>query len=150
MGCEIGQEREWSHDRSLDWDLLGDPDHQGVQLLVRELNRIYRDEPALWQLDFDGTGFEWIDANDADQNVLSFCRYSEGRERALACVANLSGTERPGYRIGLPRQGAWQVALDTTMVNGGYRSTEPTPWHGFDHSLTIDLPSMSVVWLVNG
>ncbi|HEV2759909.1 MAG TPA: 1,4-alpha-glucan branching enzyme, partial [Acidimicrobiales bacterium] len=149
MGCEIGQEREWSHDRSLDWDLLGDPSHQGVQLLVRELNRIYRDEPALWEVDFEGDGFEWIDANDADQNVLSFCRYSRGRERSLACIANLSGTDRPGYRIGLPRQGSWEVALDTTMVNGGYRSTEPTPWHGFNQSLTIDLPSMSVVWLVN-
>ena len=149
MGCEIGQEREWSHDRSLDWDLLGDPSHQGVQLLVRELNRIYRDEPALWEVDFEGEGFEWIDANDADQNVLSFCRYSQGGERSLACIANLSGSDRPGYRIGLPRQGSWEVALDTTMVNGGYRSTEPTPWHGFNQSITIDLPSMSVVWLVN-
>ena len=116
---------------------------------MAELNRIYLDEPALWEVDFDGEGFEWIDANDADQNVLSFCRYSAGRERSLACVANFSGTDRPGYRIGLPRQGAWEVVLDTTMVNGGYRSTEPTPWHGFDHSLTIDLPSLGVVWLVN-
>ena len=149
MGCEIAQEREWSHDRSLDWDLLGDPGHHGVQQLVAEMNRIYRDEPALWEVDFDGEGFEWIDANDADQNVLSFCRYSADRSRSLACIANLSGSDRPGYRIGVPRQGAWEVALDTTMVNGGYRTTDPTPWHGFDQSLTIDLPSLSVVWLVN-
>jgi 1,4-alpha-glucan branching enzyme len=149
MGCEIGQEREWSHDRSLDWDLLGDAGHHGVQQLVAGLNRIYRDEPALWQVDFEGEGFEWIDANDADQNVLSFCRYSAGRERSLACVANFSGSDRPGYRIGLPKQGSWEVVLDTTMVNGGYRSTEPTPWHGFGQSLTIDLPSLGVVWLVN-
>ncbi len=149
MGCEIGQGREWSHDRSLDWDLLGDAGHHGVQQLVRELNRIYRDEPALWQVDFDGSGFEWIDANDADQNVLSFCRYSEGRERALACIANLSGSDRPGYRIGVPKQGAWEVVLDTTTVNGGYRSTDPIPWHGFEQSLVIDLPSQSVVWLTN-
>jgi len=149
MGCEIAQEREWSHDRSLDWDLLGDPGHAGVQQLVAELNRIYRNEPALWEVDFGDEGFEWIDANDADQNVLSFCRHSADRSRSLACVANLSGSYRPGYRIGVPKQGSWEVALDTTMMNGGYRSTEPTPWHGFDHSLTIDLPSLSVIWLVN-
>jgi 1,4-alpha-glucan branching enzyme len=150
MGCEIGQEREWSHDRSLDWDLLGDPSHRGIQELVREMNRIYRQEPALWERDFDGSGFEWIDANDADQNVLSFVRYSGDRSRSLACVANLSGADRPGYRIGVPMQGAWNVVLDTTMANGGHRTTEPTCWHGFDHSLTIDLPALSVVWLING
>ena len=149
MGCEIGQEREWSHDRSLDWDLLGDPDHRGVQALVQELNRIYREEPALWERDFEESGFEWIDANDADQNVLSFVRHSADRSHSLACVANLSGTERPGYRIGVPKQGGWEAVLDTTMVNGGYRATDPTPWHGFDQSLTVDLPALSVVWLVN-
>ncbi|HEX3621130.1 MAG TPA: 1,4-alpha-glucan branching protein GlgB [Acidimicrobiales bacterium] len=149
MGGELAQEREWSHDRSLDWDLLGDPGHRGVQDLVRSLNRIYLQEPALWEVDFDGAGFEWIDANDADQNVLSFVRYSAGRARSLACVANLSGVDRPGYRIGLPRAGHWEVVLDTTMANGGGRGTEPTPWHGFDQSLTIDLPSLAVVWLVN-
>jgi 1,4-alpha-glucan branching enzyme len=149
MGGEIAQEREWSHDRSLDWDLLGDPGHRGVQDLVRSLNRIYRDEPALWEVDFEGSGFEWIDANDADQNVLSFVRYNRDRSRMLACVANLSGVDRQGYRIGLPRQGAWEAVLDTTLANGGERYTEPTCWHGFDHSLTIDLPSLGVVWLVN-
>ncbi len=149
MGGELAQEREWSHDRSLDWDLLGDPGHQGVQALVRELNRIYREERALWEADFDGSGFEWIDANDADQNVLSFVRHSSDRERSLACVANLSGADRPGYRIGLPKAGTWEVVLDTTMANGGFRTTEPACWHGFDQSLTIDLPALSVVWLVN-
>jgi 1,4-alpha-glucan branching enzyme len=149
MGAEIAQWREWSHDRSLDWDLLADPEHRGVQALVRELNRLYRDERALWEADFEGAGFEWIDANDADQNVLSFVRYSHDRERSLACVANLSGADRPGYRIGLPKAGTWEVVLDTTMVNGGFRTTEPTCWHGFDQSLPIDLPALSVVWLVN-
>ena len=125
-------------------------EHQGVQSLVRDLNRLYREEPALWEADFEGGGFEWIDANDADQNVLSFVRYSADRSRSLACIANLSGIDRPGYRIGVPKQGAWNVVLDTTMANGGYRSSEPTPWHGFDQSLTIDVPSLGVVWLVNG
>ncbi len=150
MGGEIAQEREWSHDRSLDWGLLADPGHAGVQALVRELNRIYRDEPALWERDFDSSGFEWIDANDADQNVLSFVRCSADRARVLACVANLSGTDRPGYRIGVPEGGAWEVVLDTTMVNGGVRTADDWCWHGFDHSTTIDLPALSVVWLVHG
>ena len=149
MGCEIAQEREWSHDRSLDWDLLGDPGHQGVQDLVRAMNRIYRDEPALWEVDFEGHGFEWIDANDADQNVLSFVRHSADRSRSLACVANLSGVDRPGYRIGVPKPGSWDVVLDTTLANGGLRHTEPCPWHGFDQSLVIDLPSLGVVWLAH-
>ena len=148
MGGELGQESEWSHDRSLDWHLLDDPGHRSVQELVRAMNRIYREEPALWEADFDGVGFEWIDANDADQNVLSFVRYSRERRRALACIANLSGIDRPGYRIGVPRPGAWEVRLDTTMANGGDRYAEPTPWHGFDQSITLDLPSLSVVWLV--
>ena len=149
MGAEIAQEREWSHDRSLDWNLLDDPGHRGVQELVRSMNRIYRDEPALWEADFDAAGFAWIDANDADQNVLSFARFSADGSRSLACVANLSGTDRPGYRIGVPRPGSWDVALDTTMVNSGSFAAEPTCWHGFDQSLVVDLPSMSVVWLVN-
>jgi 1,4-alpha-glucan branching enzyme len=120
-----------------------------VQDLVRALNGIYRAEPALWEADFEASGFEWIDANDADQNVLSFVRHSADRARSLACVANLSGADRPGYRIGLPKPGTWEVVLDTTMVNGGTRDTQPWPWHGFDQSLTIDLPSLGVVWLAN-
>ncbi len=149
MGCEIAQEREWSHDHSLDWDLLGDAGHRSVQELVAAMNRIYRDEPALWEVDFAGAGFEWIDANDADQNVLSFCRYSAGGARTLACIANLSGIDRPGYRIGLPRAGAWEAVLDTTLANGGQRWTDPVPWHGFEQSATLDLPSLSVVWLAH-
>ncbi len=149
MGGEIAQEREWSHDRSLDWDLLEDPAHRGVQELVRAMNRIYREEPALWEADFDGSGFAWIDANDADQNVLSFARFSADGARSLVCVANLSGADRPGYRIGVPRAGSWEVVLDTTMANGGGFATEPMCWHGFDQSFPVDLAALGVVWLVN-
>jgi len=150
MGAEIAQEREWSHDRSLDWNLLDDPGHHGVQELVRAMNRIYRDEPALWESDFDGAGFAWIDANDADGNVLSFARFAPEAGRTLICLANLSGSDRPGYRIGVPSAGSWEVALDTSMANGGVRTAEPQSWHGRDHSITIDLAPQSVVWLVNG
>jgi 1,4-alpha-glucan branching enzyme len=148
MGGELGQEREWSHDRSLDWGLLDDPGHRGVQQLVRELNRLYVAEPALWENDFEDSGFRWIDANDSDQNVLSFARFSADRSRALVCVANLSGTDLGGYRIGLPNEGRWNVVLDTSLRNGGERRPEPVPWHGLEQSIPLDLSGLSVVWLV--
>ncbi len=103
---EFAQEAEWSHERSLDWHLLEQPEHAGIQSLVRDLNRAYRDEPALWELDFDPTGFWWIEANDADDNVVAFARRSKDAERVLVFVANLSPVPRDGYRLGLPRAGA--------------------------------------------
>ncbi|MDQ6727285.1 MAG: 1,4-alpha-glucan branching protein GlgB [Actinomycetota bacterium] len=149
MGCEIAQEREWSHDRSLDWNLLDDGGHRGVQELVAAMNRIYREEPALWEADFDGAGFSWIDANDADGNVLSFARFSADGGQSLVCVANLSGSDRRAYRIGVPMAGSWEVVLDTTMANGGTLQAEPQCWHGRDQSLTVNLAPLSVVWLVH-
>ncbi|MFN2505198.1 MAG: 1,4-alpha-glucan branching protein GlgB [Acidimicrobiales bacterium] len=155
MGGELAQEREWSHDRSLDWHLLEQPGHEGVQSLVKRLNAVMTEEPALWERDFDGSGFRWIDASDADQNVLSFARFSsEGR--SLVCVANLSGAHRGGYRIGLPRAGGWTEVLDTSRSEfGGWkdgpppdeRQAEPIAWHGLDQSIALDLEPLSVVWL---
>ena len=106
MGGELAQDREWSHDRSLDWHLLDDGQHRGVQALVRRLNQVMGGEPALWERDFDGSGFRWIDASAAEQNVLSFARFSADGGSSLACVANLSGVRRAGYRIGLPSMGS--------------------------------------------
>ncbi|HVL26785.1 MAG TPA: 1,4-alpha-glucan branching protein GlgB, partial [Acidimicrobiales bacterium] len=154
MGGEIGQSSEWDHDRSVDWHLLEYPEHQGVQELVRQLNRLARDEPALWQQDFDGHGFRWIDASDADQNVLSFARFAPDGP-PIVCVANLSGAQRGGYRIGLPREGRWAELLDTSRAEfGGWREgeagelwSEPIPWHGMDQSVSLDLQPLSVVWL---
>ena len=103
MGCEFAQESEWSHERSLDWHLLERPDHAGIQSLVRDLNRLYRDEPALWELDSDPSGFWWIEPNDADANVVAFARQSRDGERVVVFVANLSPVPREGYRLGLPR-----------------------------------------------
>jgi 1,4-alpha-glucan branching enzyme len=158
MGGEIAQEREWNHDRSLDWHLLQYEGHRGVQSLVRRLNQVMADEPALWERDFDGSGFRWIDANDADQNVLSFTRYSADGSRVVACVANLSGVRRGGYRIGVPRAGRWYELVDTSRREfGGWVDdagrgdvwTEPIPWHGLDQSIVLNLEPLSVVWLRN-
>ena len=155
MGAELAQGKEWSHDSSLDWHLLDYPEHQGVQELVRTLNRLSTAEPALWERDFDPSGFRWIDASDADQNVISFARFSAEASRSLVCVANLSGVTRPHYRIGVPAEGSWRVELDTQDPRfGGWgqpagleRWAEPTPWHGLAHSVCLDLAPFSVVWV---
>ena len=107
MGGEIGQNDEWHHDRSIDWHLLDYPEHAGVQALVRALNTVYRREPALWEQDFDWTGFRWIDPNDADNSVLSFLRFPVSAGRTIACVANLT----PVLRARLPRRASPAGAL---------------------------------------
>ncbi len=156
MGGEIAQEQEWSHERSLDWHLLEEPGHAGIQSLVRDLNRLYRDEPALWEVDADPSGFWWIEPNDADRNVVAFARQSRNGERVVVFVANLSPTPRPGYRLGLPRSGRWHEALNTDstfyggsdMGNLGAVEAEPIPWHGQPVSAEITLPPLASVWLV--
>src|ERR1700746_900770 len=94
MGQEFAQEAEWSHERSLDWHLLENPEHAGIRSLVRDLNHLYRDEPALWEVDSDRAGFWWIEPTDADANVVAFARQSGDGERVLVFVANLSPVPR--------------------------------------------------------
>ena len=154
MGAEIGQEREWSHDRSLDWHLLEHDGHSGVQRLVAALNTRYAAEPALWQHDFEPDGFRWIDASDSANSVLCFARLGD-QGRVLVCVANLTPVVRRGYRVGVPAAGRWEEVLNTDAVefggsgvgNGGEVWAEPVPWHGLDHSLELALPPLGVLWL---
>ncbi|HEY5240737.1 MAG TPA: 1,4-alpha-glucan branching protein GlgB [Polyangiaceae bacterium] len=156
MGCELAQEREWSNERSLDWHLLEQPEHAGMQALVRDLNRIYREEPALYELDSDPAGFWWIEPNDADRNVLAFARGSRGGERVLVFAANLSPVPREGYRLGLPRAGRWREAIntDSTFYGGsdlgnlGGIEAEPIPWNGQPVSAEVTLPPLAGVWFV--
>jgi 1,4-alpha-glucan branching enzyme len=155
MGGELAQEQEWSHDRSLDWHLLERADHGGVQALVRDLNRIYRDEPALWDADYEPTGFRWLEANDASWNVLAFARFSRDGSRCLVSAGNFSPVPRQGYRIGLPRGGRWREVLNTdatgyggsNVVNGTVEAEEK-PWHDQPFSAEVTLPPLGVVWLV--
>ncbi|HEX2180352.1 MAG TPA: 1,4-alpha-glucan branching protein GlgB [Actinomycetota bacterium] len=155
QGGEIAQSDEWSHDRSVDWHLLQYPEHGGVQKLVRELNRAYRAQPALWERDFDGEGFQWIEANDSDSNVAAFLRYSADRKRVMACIANLSPLPRPGYRLGLPVGGAWREVLNTDSEaffgsntgNGGSVWASGEGWHWLPHSAEVNLPPLGVLWL---
>ncbi len=156
MGCEIAQEQEWSHERSLDWHLLEQREHAGIQALVRDLNRVYRDEPALWELDSDPGGFWWIEANAADLNVVAFARRSADGERVLAFVANLSPEPCGPFRLGLPRASRWREVLNTDssyyggsdVGNLGGVQPEPIPWHDQPFSAELTLPPLAAVWLV--
>jgi 1,4-alpha-glucan branching enzyme len=156
MGQEFAQPSEWSHERSLDWHLLENPDHVGIQRLVRDLNHAYKDEPALWELDFDPTGFYWIEANDAENNVVAFARRDTDNDRVVVVVANLAPTPRHGYRLGLPRSGRWREALNTDSSFYGGTDTgnyggvvaEPLGWHSQPFSAELSLPPLGVLWMV--
>jgi 1,4-alpha-glucan branching enzyme len=154
MGGELAQEAEWSQDRSLDWWLLDNPDHAGVQRLVGDLNRAYKGTPALWTQDVDPAGFSWIDANDAASNVFSFLRHgSDGS--VLACIANFAGQPHNDYKIGLPRVGTWEEVVNTDaevyggsgVGNLGEVHAVAEPWHGEQASASVTLPPMGVIWL---
>jgi 1,4-alpha-glucan branching enzyme len=113
MGCELGQESEWAESRELDWWLLDHPEHRGVHSVVRDLNRAYRETPALWQRDAEPDGFQWIDANDAGRNVFSFIRRGAPGTPDVVVVANFSAVPHEGYRLGLPSAGQWDEVVNT-------------------------------------
>jgi 1,4-alpha-glucan branching enzyme len=160
MGGEFGQWREWNHDTALDWHLTDQPDHRGLQRWVADLNALYRREPALHERDFSPEGFEWIDANDSDNSVLTFVRHGdrhpgEGRgpssEILIAC--NFTPVPRHGYRVGLPKPGAWREVINSDapiyggsgVGNMGRVESEPVSWHGRTQSALLTLPPLGVV-----
>jgi 1,4-alpha-glucan branching enzyme len=152
MGAELAQEREWSHDREIDWFLLSDPAHAGVRDLLRELNRVEAAHPALWADDTTPDGFAWLDADDRENSVYAFLRSGGGA--VVACVANLTPVPRHGYRMGLPRPGRWLDVLDTDDERWGGSgvvqpevTTDGTPWQGQPDSAVLTLPPLAVRWL---
>jgi 1,4-alpha-glucan branching enzyme len=158
MGSEFGQEREWNHEQELDWWIPREwADHRRLQDMVRELNRLYREQPALWEEDFTSSGFSWIDANDAEQSVLSFLRRRRDGQPGgeVACITNLTPVPRHGYRVGLPAEGRWAELLNTDGLewggtghgNFGAVESERIPWHGQPCSATVTLPPLAVLWL---
>jgi 1,4-alpha-glucan branching enzyme len=156
MGSEFAQESEWSYERSLDWHLLEQADHAGIQSLVRDLNHAYKAEPALWEMDYDPSGFWWIEANDADANVFAFARRTADSERVVVYVANLSPVPREGYRLGLPRAGRWRELVNTDsgyyggsdVGNLGGGEAGPLAWQSQPYSAEITLPPLGTLWLV--
>jgi 1,4-alpha-glucan branching enzyme len=154
MGQEFAQGAEWSESRSLDWWLLDGPEHRGVQRLVGDLNRVYRDTGALYQQDSDPAGFHWIDANDAAGNVYSFVRFGTDGS-ALACIANFSPVPHEQYRLGLPFAGRWDEVVNTDaetyfgsgVGNFGSVLAGDTPWHAQPASASVRVPPLGTLWL---
>ncbi len=154
MGGEFGQHREWNHDLSLDWHHLDDPSHQQLRRWVRDLNHLYRKEPALYDLDCDGRGFEWIDFRDAENSVISYLRRDEASRHALAVVCNFTPVPRYNYRVGIPRDGQWKEILNSDAKdyggsgqgNMGGIEASPASFYGrFDYSLSVTLPPLGLV-----
>ncbi|MGV9480074.1 1,4-alpha-glucan branching protein GlgB [Gordonia aichiensis] len=157
MGQEFGQTAEWADNRSLDWYQLQGWEgelHRGISALTTDLNRIYRNSPALFSQDTDSAGYEWIDANDTANNVISFLRWgSDGS--VMACLFNFSGIDRSDYRVGLPRGGTWTEVLNTDAAaysgagkgNLGAVTADGPGWHGREVSASVMLPANSAIWL---
>ena len=153
MGCEFGQWQEWNHDASLDWHLLEEPAHRGLQRWVRDLNTAYRGEPAFHQLDFDPAGFEWIDCNDSDNSTLCFLRKGKTAEDQLVVALNFTPVPRHDYRVGVSQAGPWDEILnsDAPLYGGsgqgnlGCAIAEDIPWHGRLHSVNLTLPPLGMV-----
>jgi 1,4-alpha-glucan branching enzyme len=154
MGSEFGQWKEWNHDESLDWDVLQGSEHRGLQALVGELNRLYRSQPALWEADHDHAGFEWIAADNAEDNMIAFMRIAPANGQRLLFVGNFSPVVRYNYRVGVPRPGYYREILNSdaevwggsNVGNEGGVSAEPVPCNGLPNSIAITLPPLGVLW----
>ena len=154
MGSEFGQTDEWAESRGLDWHLLGDGGHAGVHRLTRDLNAVYRALPALWALDHDPAGFEWIDSQDANHNVLAYIR-TDGKGQHVAVVVNFAGTPHEGYLLALPLGGTWTEVLNTDaeiyggsgVGNLGAVQATSVPHYGRPFSATVRVPPLGAVYL---
>ena len=155
MGCEFAQEAEWNHEQSLDWHLLGDAAHAGMQSLVRDLNHLYRTTPALHQRDFVGEGFEWIALDDSQHSVVSFVRHGEPGTPLVLVVCNFTPSVHKGYRVGVPHPGIYREKLNTDSSHYGGSNvgsafgevrSQAVSWNGRQHSLELTLPPLATVF----
>ncbi len=155
MGGEFGQWREWNHEESLDWHLLDYPLHAGLRQWMKDLNRLYRSERALHELDFESAGFEWIDCNDSEHSVLSLLRRACSTDESVIVVCNFTPLPRFNYRIGVSSEGYWREILNSDGQNYGGSGhgnlggveTSPVPTHGRPYSLNLVLPPLGAVFL---
>jgi 1,4-alpha-glucan branching enzyme len=154
MGNELAQGREWNAGRELDWGLLAVHWHEGVQRLVRDLNRLHREKPALHEVDFEQPGFAWIDCHDADHSTLSFVRRARDGS-CLVIALNFTPVPRHDYRIGMPWGGRYAEILNSDSAyyggsntgNAGLIEAQPLPWMGLPHSVAITLPPLAAIVL---
>jgi 1,4-alpha-glucan branching enzyme len=157
MGGEFAQRHEWRHDHSLDWNENYGL-HNGVQLLLRQLNELYRSYPALYVKNFSAEGFEWIDHNDSANSVLCWLRKTDNPSDSLLFVANFTAVVHRNYRVGVPGMGQWQLLLNTDDAAYGGSGTDipataeafPIPMHGRAHSLSLTLPPLAVLVFRHG
>ena len=155
MGCEFAQWREWHHDESLDWHLLQYPEHRGIQTWVRDLNRTLAEQPALHQVDFHHTGFEWIDCTDFEGSVVSFIRRAHNPSDFVVVAVNFTPVPRNAYVIGVPEPGRYVELLNSdgdiygggNLGNSGAIQSEPVPAHGRPHRLSLVLPPLACLIL---
>jgi 1,4-alpha-glucan branching enzyme len=154
MGGEIGQWWEWNHEDSLQWHLLEYSPHRGLQQYIADLNRLYQSEPALYQVDFDWQGFQWIDLHDSDNSTLTYIRYAQDQTECIVCACNFTPVPREQYRMGVPRGGLYRELLNSdseiygggNIGNGGSVQADPIPWHNQPFSLFVTLPPLSVIF----
>jgi 1,4-alpha-glucan branching enzyme len=155
MGGEIAQWHEWNHDAELDWPALQDQNHAGIQRLVRDLNRLYRTEPALHARDAEGSGFRWVIGDDRANSVYAFWRYGNERDRPILVVCNMTPAPRHNYRIGVAEPGLWREIINTDSAfyggsnvgNAGAVHTVDSPAHGEPHAIELILPPLATVML---
>jgi 1,4-alpha-glucan branching enzyme len=153
QGSEFGQTSEWNFQQSLDWHLLEYDVHKGAQSLVKDLNTLYKDEPALYEKQFSAEGFEWIDHGDHENSVVSYIRKEEDEKNNIIIVLNLTPAPRENYRIGLPKKGTLKVIFnsDASKYNGtgDFTNTKLTsnkkPWNTREHSIALDLPPLGML-----
>ena len=155
MGTEIAQSNEWNHDAQLPWHLLQFPKHGGQQRLIRDLNRLYRHEAALYQADYEQSGFRWLDHNDADNSIFAWLRADKQGANPLMVASNFTPVPRLAYRLGVPTAGRYAVVLNTDSEHywgsnydvGLTFVAEPTPWQGMAHSIVLDLPPLATLFI---
>jgi len=155
MGAEFGQRREWNYDDSLDWHLLTEPMHEALRRWVQDLNHTYQRERSLHEIDFDGSGFRWIDCQDNENSVVSMIRRASDPQDFTIMIVNFTPVPRPAYRIGVPEAGWYRELLNSdsecygggNMGNGGGIQTEPLPAHGFDQSISLTVPPLGFLLL---
>ena len=155
MGGEFGQRKEWDYQNSLDWCLLQYPLHKGIQDWARDLNRFYRNEPALYELDFESDGFKWVDIGDWGHSIISFMRKGKSTKEAVFVACNFTPVPHQDYRIGAPSGGTWSEVLNSDskeyggsgVKNQEFIETENIPYHGMSHSFSLTLPPLGIIVL---
>ena len=158
MGCELGMPGEWNHDAQLPWDLLHDEKHAGIQRLVRDLNRVLKEEPALYARDADHTGFDWIVGNDREQSVFVWQRWGREGDAPVIVALNMTPEPRRDCRIGVPSAGSWTEILNSDAAiygganigNAGQLTADGEPMHGRSASLSLTIPPLGLVVLKPG